>query len=69
MYREKFKHTLQKIINSMNQDKSYYNGYILNENGKQSQNNIDIFFYYFDKGSQDAILNISMEMQQHLIFI
>ena len=30
---------------------------------------IDLFFYYFDKGSQDAILNISMEMQQHLIFI
>ena len=27
---------------------------------------IDLFFYYFDKGSQDAILNISMEMQQHL---
>ena len=25
--------------------------------------------FYFDKGSQDAILKISMEMQQHLIFI
>ena len=30
---------------------------------------IDLFFYYFDKGSHDAILNIPMEMQQHLIFI
>ena len=30
---------------------------------------IDLFFYYFDKGSQEAILNISMGMQQHLIFI
>ena len=30
---------------------------------------IDLFFYYFDKGSQNAIWNISMEMQQHLIFI
>ena len=30
---------------------------------------VDRFFYYFDKGAQDAILKISMEMQQHLIFI
>ena len=30
---------------------------------------VDLFFYYIDMGSQDAILKISMEMQQHLIFI
>ena len=30
---------------------------------------VDLFFNYFDKGSRDAILNISMEMQQSLIFI
>ena len=30
---------------------------------------VDLFFNYFDKGSQDAILKISMEMQQSLIFI
>ena len=33
---------------------------------------IDLFFYYFDKGSQDAILNISMEMQDiyfHSIYL
>ena len=30
---------------------------------------VDLFFNYFDKGSQDAILKISMEMQQILIFI
>ena len=30
---------------------------------------ICFFFYYSDKGSQDAILNISTDMQQHLIFI
>ena len=27
------------------------------------------FFQLFDKGSQDAIFKISMEMQQSLIFI
>ena len=30
---------------------------------------VDLFFNYFDKGPQDAILKISMEMQQSLIFI
>ena len=30
---------------------------------------INLFFNYFDKGSQDAILKIPMEMQQSLIFI
>ena len=30
---------------------------------------IDPFFYYFDKGSQNAFLNLDMEMQQHLFFI
>ena len=30
---------------------------------------VDLFFNYFDKGSQEAILKISMEMQQSLIFI
>ena len=30
---------------------------------------VDNFFNYFDKGSQDAILNISMEMQHSLNFI
>ena len=30
---------------------------------------VDLFFNYFDKGSQDAILKFSMEMQQSLIFI
>ena len=29
---------------------------------------VDLFFNYFDKGSQDAILKFSMEMQQSLIF-
>ena len=54
----------------MNQDKLYYNGYIQGKNGKNHfQKIIDLFFYYFDKGSKDAILNISMEMQPHLVFI
>ena len=67
---KKFKDTLQKIINLMNQDKLYYNGYIQSENEKNHfKKNIDLFFYYFDKGSKDAILNISMEMQPHLVFI
>ena len=30
---------------------------------------VDLFFNYFDEGSQDATLKISMEMQQHLFFI
>ena len=30
---------------------------------------INLFFNYFDKGSQDAILKIPMEMQQSLFFI
>ena len=30
---------------------------------------VDQFFNYFYKGSQDAILKISMEMQQSLNFI
>ena len=30
---------------------------------------VNLFFNYFDKGSQDAILKISMEMKQSLIFI
>ena len=30
---------------------------------------VDLFFNYFDKESQDAILKISKEMQQSLIFI
>ena len=30
---------------------------------------VDLFFNYFVKGSQDAMLKISMEMQQSLIFI
>ena len=30
---------------------------------------VDLFFNYFDKGSRDTILKISMEMQQSLNFI
>ena len=30
---------------------------------------VNLFFDYFDKGSQDTILKISMEMQQSYFFI
>ena len=30
---------------------------------------VDLSFNYFEKGSQDATLKISMEMQQHFLFI
>ena len=46
-----------------------YNDHILNEKKTQSIWYKKVFFNYFDKKSQEAMLQISMEMQKSLFFI
>ena len=45
-----------------------YNDHILNKR-KNSQFVKKVFFNYFDEKSQEAMLKISMEMQNSLFFI